>query len=227
MLATLEADTCEPPVMKFLLDFLPIVAFFASFKWAEGHPEPVAQWLTAHLGFLVDGGVVGIKEAPVLLSTLIVVAISVLQILIMKVLRKPIDKMLWISALVVVALGALTVYFHNENFIKWKPTVIYWVMGAGLFVSDIMLKKFVLRAAMKASDLTMPDAIWRNLSWAWILFFAFMGVLNLYVAFNYPTATWVDFKMWGSLGLMLIFTLAQGVYLGKHMDAAQAAAKDA
>jgi len=128
---------------------------------------------------------------------------------------------------VVVGLGALTVYFHNENFIKWKPTVIYWVMGVGLFISDIVLKKFVLRAAMKAGDLTMPDAIWRHLSWAWIGFFAFMGVLNLYVAFNYPTATWVDFKMWGSLGLMLVFTLAQGVYLSKHMDAAQTAAKDA
>jgi intracellular septation protein len=213
--------------MKFLLDFLPIVAFFASFKWAEGNPEPVAQWLTQHLGFLVAGGVVGIKEAPVLLSTLIVVVISVLQILIMKVLRKPIDKMLWISALVVIGLGALTVYFHNESFIKWKPTVIYWVMGTGLFISDIVLKKYVLRAAMKATDIAVPDRVWQTLSWGWIGFFAFMGVLNLYVAFNYPTSTWVDFKMWGSLGLMLVFTVAQGLYLGRHMDAAQAPAKDA
>jgi intracellular septation protein len=212
--------------MKLLLDFLPIVAFFASFKWAEGNPEPVAQWLTQHLGFLVDGGVVGIKEAPVLLSTLIVVVISVLQILIMKVMRKPIDKMLWISALVVISLGALTVYFHNENFIKWKPTIIYWVMGTGLFISDILLKKYVLRAAMKAADMVVPDRVWQNLSWGWIGFFAFMGVLNLYVAFNYPTTTWVDFKMWGSLGLMLVFTVAQGLYLGRHMDAAQAPAKD-
>ena len=215
--------------MKFLLDFLPIVAFFASFKWAEGNPEPVAQWLTQHLGFLVAGGVVGIKEAPVLLSTLIVVVISVLQILTMKVLRKPIDKMLWISALVVIGLGALTVYFHNENFIKWKPTVIYWVMGTGLFISDIVLKKCVLRAAMTASDIAVPDRGWQTLSWGWIGFFAVMGVLNLYVAFNYPTSTWVDFKMWGGLGLMLVFTVIQGIYLSRHMDAADVApsAKDA
>ncbi len=215
--------------MKFLLDFLPIVAFFASFKWAEGHKEMVSQWLTQNVGFLVSGGVVGPKEAPVLLATLIVIVISVLQVVITKVMRKPIDKMLWISLVTVVGLGALTVYFHSETFIKWKPSVIYWVMAGGLFISDIILKKYVLRAAMKAADVAVPDAVWRNLSWAWIAFFVGMGVLNLYVAFNYSTDTWVDFKMWGGLGLMLVFTVIQGVYLSRHMDAADAApsAKDA
>jgi intracellular septation protein len=212
--------------MKFLLDFLPIVAFFATYKWGEGHKDMVAQWLTQHLGFIVNGGVVGPTEAPVLLATVVVVVISVLQIVLMKAFRKPIDKMLWISLVTVVGLGALTVYFHSETFIKWKPTVIYWVMGGGLFISDVLMRKFVLRAAMNAADLKVPESVWLKLSLAWILFFVGMGVLNLHVAFNYPTDTWVNFKMWGSMGLMLVFTLAQGVYLSRHMDAAEKAAEN-
>jgi len=157
-----------------------------------------------------------------MLATLVVVVLSLLQIVVMKALRKPIDKMLWISLVVVVGLGALTLYFHSETFIKWKPTVLYWVMGAGLWISDILMGKFVLRTAMQASDLTsVPDTVWRRLSWAWIAFFAGMGVLNLYVAYHYPTDTWVNFKMWGSMGLMLVFVVGQGFYLSRHMPVSE------
>src|SRR6218665_2523588 len=103
----------------------------------------------------------------------------------------------------------------------WKPTVIYWVMGGGLFVSDIVMKRYVLRKMMSASDLDLPEAIWRNLSWAWVLFFGGMGVLNLYVAYNYSESTWVNFKMWGGIGLMLVFPWAQGVSLARHMPPAK------
>lgn len=211
--------------MKLLLDFLPIILFFAVFKWGEGHKELAGQWLTQHLGFMVAGGVVGPKEAPMLLATVAVVGISVLQIAVMKLLRQKIDKMLWVSLVTVVGLGALTVYFHNPDFIKWKPTVIYWAMGGGLLVSDLIMKRYVLRTMMSASDIDLPDAIWRNLSWAWVLFFLGMGVLNLYVAYTYDESIWVNFKMWGGIGLMLVFTLAQGVYLARHMPPAKA--KDA
>ncbi|MEY4428938.1 MAG: hypothetical protein RLZZ182_1627 [Pseudomonadota bacterium] len=208
--------------MKLLLDFLPIVAFFATYKWGDAHKDAVAQWLTQHLGFMVNGGVVGPTEAAVMLATLVVVVLSLLQIVVMKALRKPIDKMLWISLIVVVTLGAMTLYFHSETFIKWKPTVLYWVMGGGLWISDILLGKFVLRAAMQASDLTsVPEAVWRRLSWAWIAFFAGMGVLNLYVAYHYSTDTWVNFKMWGSMGLMLVFVVGQGFYLSRHMPVSE------
>lgn len=203
--------------MKLLFDFLPIVLFFATFKWAEGHSELAAQWMTHYLGFMVSGGVVGVKEAPAMLATVAVAALSVIQIVVLKAMGKTIDKMLWISLVVVLGLGALTVYFHNDNFIKWKPSVIYWVMGGGLLMSDIIMKRYVLRTMMKAEDMSVPERVWRNLSWAWVLFFLSMGLLNLYVAFNFSTSTWVDFKMWGSLGLMLVFTLAQGLYLSRHM----------
>jgi len=205
--------------MKILFDLLPIILFFATFKWAEGHKELAAQWLTEHLGFAVSGGMVGMTEAPTLLATVVVVAATVLQILVLKALRKPVDKMLWAGLVIVVVLGGLTLWFHDERFIKWKPTLIYWLMAAGFLVTEILLKRKMLRQMM-GGQMDAPDAVWRKLGWAWVLFFAAMGVLNLYVAFNFTTDVWVNFKMWGSLGLTLGFTLAQGIYLSKHMDPA-------
>ncbi len=203
--------------MKILLDFLPIIAFFASFKWADGHAAQAAAFLTQYLGPWVSGGVVGAKEAPTLLATVVVAAISVVQIVVMTLMRKKIDTMLWISLVIVLGLGSLTIYFHDETFIKWKPTLIYGAMGIGIFVSDIIMKRYVLRTMMQAADIAVPDNIWRRLSWAWIGFFFGMAVLNRWVADHYSTSVWVDFKMWGSLGLTLFFTLAQGLYLHKHM----------
>jgi intracellular septation protein len=202
--------------MKFIFDLLPVILFFASFKWAGGHKEQTAAWLTEHLGFAVSGGVVGLTEAPVLLATVVVIVATVLQIAILKALRKPVDKMLWASLGIVVVLGGLTLWFHDETFIKWKPTVIYWIMGAGLLVAEVILGRKVLRQMM-GGQIDVPDGVWRRVGWAWVAFFAAMGVLNLYVAFNFPLDTWVSFKMWGSLGLTLVFTLAQGLYLSRHM----------
>jgi intracellular septation protein len=201
--------------MKIFFDLLPIVLFFASFKWAEGHKDLAAQWLTAHLGFAVSGGVVGVTEAPTMLATLVVVVASVLQIVVLKAMRKHVDKMLWASLAIVVVLGGLTLWFHDERFIKWKPTLIYWLMALGFLVTEIVLKRKVLKQMM-GGQLDAPDSVWRTLGWAWVLFFGAMGVLNLYVAFNFPTDVWVSFKLWGSLSLTLVFTLAQGVYLSKH-----------
>jgi intracellular septation protein len=202
--------------MKFLFDLLPVILFFVSFKWADGHKEQAATWLTEHLGFAVSGGVVGVTEAPVLLATVVVVLATVLQIGTLKALRKPVDKMLWASLGIVVVLGGLTLWFHDETFIKWKPTVIYWLMGTGLLVTEVILGRKMLRQMM-GGQIDAPDVVWRRLGWAWVVFFAAMGVLNLYVAFNFSLDTWVSFKMWGSLGLTLVFTLAQGVYLSRHM----------
>lgn len=202
--------------MKFLFDLLPVILFFISFKWADGHKEAAAQWLTQYAGFAVSGGTVGVLEAPVLLATVVVIVATLLQIVVLKVLRKPVDKMLWASLFIVVVLGALTLWFHDEAFIKWKPTVIYWLMGAGILVAEVFLNKKLLHKMM-GGQIDAPDSVWRKLGWAWGLFFAGMGVLNLYVAFNFPTDTWVTFKMWGTLGLTLGFTLAQGIYLSRHM----------
>lgn len=203
--------------MKFIFDLLPIFLFFVSFKWAEGHKAVVAEWMTQHLGFMVSGGVVGLTEAPVLLATLVVIAGTLAQVVTLKAMRKPVDKMLWAGLVVVVVLGGLTLWFHSEVFIKWKPTIIYWLMGAGLLVGEVFMKRDVL-SQMMGGQISAPEAVWRRLTWAWVAFFLSMGFLNLYVAFNYSTDLWVTFKMWGTLGLLLVFTLVQGVYLSKHME---------
>jgi intracellular septation protein len=215
--------------MKILLDFLPILLFFATFKYAEGHTEWAAAFATQHLGFLVAGGQVGTTEAPVLLSTVVVIIASLAQVAWLKARGKKVDLMLWISLSLVVVLGGLTVWLHSETFIKWKPTGLYWAMGLSFLISQFAFRRNLLKL-MLGEQLQLPEAVWTRLSLAWVGFFALMGVLNLWVAFNFSTSTWVNFKLFGGIGLMLLFTLAQGLYIGRHLpeepaDAA-AATKD-
>jgi len=132
--------------------------------------------------------------------------------------RKKIDTMLWVSLGLVTVLGGATIWFQNETFIKWKPSVLYWVMGTAFWLSQALWRKNLLQVLM-GGQLELPPAIWRNLNIMWIGFFAFMGLLNLYVAYSFSTDTWVDFKLFGGVGLMLLFTLAQGLYLSRHVKA--------
>jgi intracellular septation protein len=202
--------------MKILFDFLPIALFFGMFKYAEGHREWAAATATEWLGFMVSGGVVGGTEAPVLLATVVVILATALQIVWLLVRGKKIDLMLWISLGLVAGLGGATIYFHNENFIKWKPTMLYWLMGGALLVSQVVFKKNGLKTLMGA-QMELPDQAWRVMSLSWVGFFAVMGVINLWVAYNFSTDTWVNFKLFGGLGLMVLFVLAQAVYLSKYI----------
>jgi len=201
--------------MKLLFDFLPLALFFAAFKYAEAHREWAAAFATSQLGFMVAGGVVGTEEAPVLLATVVVVLATLLQVLFLKLTRQKVDTILWVSLALVVVLGALTVYFHSETFIKWKPTGLYWAMGLGFWISSRFFGTNPLKAMLK--DLALPDAVWTRLNQVWIGFFASMGVLNLLVAYNFSTSAWTNFKVFGATGLMLVFTLAQGLYLSRHL----------
>jgi intracellular septation protein len=216
--------------MKLLLDFLPILLFFGTFKYTESHKEWAAAFATEHLGFLVAGGVVGSTEAPVMLATVVVVIASLAQVAWLKARGKKVDLMLWISLALVVVLGGLTVWLHSETFIKWKPTGLYWAMGLSFLISQTLLGKNLLKL-MIGEQLELPDAVWKRLGLAWVAFFAAMGVINLWVAYNFSTAAWVNFKLFGGIGLMLLFTLAQGVYINRHLPEAgpgddKASAKD-
>jgi intracellular septation protein len=204
--------------MKLLFDFLPIVLFFGMFKYAENHKEWAAQFATDHLGALVSGGVVGAGEAPVLLATVVVIIATLLQVAVLKLLRRKVDMMLWVSLGLVVVLGGATIWFHSETFIKWKPSVLYWFMGLAFWVSQTFFKRNLLQILM-GGQLELPQPVWRRLSLAWVGFFALMGLLNLYVAYSYSTAAWVNFKLFGGIGLMLVFTLAQGIYISRHVPA--------
>jgi intracellular septation protein len=202
--------------MKLLLDFLPILLFFLTFRVSEGNPERAAELATQWLGFMVSGGAVGPKEAPVLLATVVVIVATLAQVLWLKLRGRKVETMLWVSLGLVTVFGGATIWFHNETFIKWKPSVLYWVMGLAFWLAPLITGKNLLRTLL-GDQLDLPQRVWQRLNFAWIAFFAFMGLLNLYVAYGYSTETWVNFKLFGGLGLMLLFTLAQGLYLSRHL----------
>lgn len=214
--------------MKILFDLFPIALFFGMFKYAGSHVDWAAATATEWLGFMVSGGQVGVKEAPVLLATVVVILATAAQILWLAARGKKIDTMLWVSLALVVILGGATIYFHSENFIKWKPTMLYWAMGTALLVGQLFMNKNGIKSLMGA-QMTLPDAVWRKVNFAWVGFFAFMGALNLWVAFNFSTDMWVNFKLFGATGLMLVFVILQAVYLGRFMtpEAKEAQLSDA
>ena len=203
--------------MKLLLDFLPILLFFGTYKYAEAHKDWAAVFATEHFGFMVSGGMVGVQEAPVLLSTLVVIAATALQVAWLKALGKKIDTMLWVSLGLIVVLGGATVWFHNETFIKWKPSVLYWVMALALWASANLFGKDILRQ-MLGDQLKLPDPIWKRLTLLWCAFFAVMGVINILVAYNFSTDSWVNYKLFGGTGLMIVFMIGQGLYVSRHIE---------
>ncbi|MDM4766068.1 septation protein A [Pelomonas sp. SE-A7] len=211
--------------MKLLLDFLPLILFFTTFKIAEGHKAAAAAFATQHFAFLVSGGQVGPEEAPVLLATLVVITATLAQALITRLLGRKIDLMLWISMALVTVLGGLTVWFHNETFIKWKPTGVYWAMALTFWGSQALFGKNLIKVSLKET-IHLPEQNWLRLNWAWAGFFAFMGVLNLWVAFNFSTSTWASFKAFGTIGLMIVFVLGQGFYLARHLPDEEPAAEE-
>jgi intracellular septation protein len=202
--------------MKLLLDFLPLLLFFGTFKYAEGHKDWAATFASDNFGAIVSGGVVGPDEAPVLLATLVVIVATLAQIAVIFARGKKPDMMLWITFVLVVVLGGATVWFHNATFIKWKPSVLYWAMGLTFWVSQTLFRKNLLQSLI-GDQLELPPTVWQRLNFAWIGFFAFMGLLNLYVAYSFSTSTWATFKAFGATGLMLVFMLAQGLYLSRHI----------
>jgi intracellular septation protein len=174
--------------MKILFDFLPVILFFGTFKYAEGKADAAARFATEHLGFLVSGGVVGTEEAPVLLATLVVILATLVQVAVQLARGKKVDMMLWVTFGLVVVLGGATIWFHNATFIKWKPSVLYWVMALAFWLSQALFGKNLLQALI-GEQLELPAVVWRRLNVAWVAFFALMGVLNLYVAYSFSTAT--------------------------------------
>ena len=189
--------------MKFLFDFLPIALFFGSFKFAEAERAWAADITTRYLGFAVSGGQVGPQEAPVLLATAVVIAATLAQVLLLKLRRRRVDLMLWVSLVLVLVLGGATLWFHSETFIKWKPSVLYWVMGLSFWLSPLLFGKNLLKVLL-GEQFELPPRVWHRLNFAW-------------VAYTFSLGTWVNFKLFGGLGLMLVFTIAQGLYLGKYV----------
>lgn len=199
--------------MKLLFDLFPVILFFVTFKYTEKSPELASGWMSSLFGFVPDD----IKLAPILLATVVVIAATVVQIIWVHFRHGKVDKMLWVSLVLVVVFGGLTLAFQNEAFIKWKPTILYWVFAGSMAFSALILKKNPIKA-MIGEQLSLPEPIWGKLNLAWIAFFLVMGVLNLFIAFNFSTDTWVNFKLFGGMGLMLLFVLGQGMLLSKYVE---------
>lgn len=174
--------------MKFLFDLFPVILFFAAFKMAD-----------------------------IYVATAVAIGATFLQIGVLALLKKKIDSMLWASLGIIVVFGGATLVLRDETFIKWKPTVLYWLFGIALALAELLLRRNLIRS-MLGAQVQLPDAVWRQLNWSWVAFFALMGVVNLLVAFNFTTDQWVDFKLFGATGLMLVFVVGQALYLSRHVE---------
>jgi intracellular septation protein len=203
--------------MKFLFDLIPVFVFFVAYFFAERSPDAAAAMTSSLLGALGLGTELPPKQAPILLSTFCAIVATFGQVGWLMLRRKPIDKMLWISLGIIVVMGGLTLAFRDPTFIKWKPTVLYWAFGATLLISERIFKRNLMRS-MTQGQFEMPDRSWVLLNLSWVGFFIFMGVLNLWVAFNFSESTWVKFKLFGGMGLMVVFALGQGFVLARHLE---------
>ena len=149
-------------------------------------------------------------------ATGVAIAASFAQIGWLALRRKKIDTMLWASLAIIVVFGGLTLLLRDKTFIQWKPTVLYWLFAAVL-CGGALCGRNVLKAMM-SQQIQLPEPVWARLNWSWVGFFAFMGAANLYVAYNYSESVWVNFKLFGGVGLMLLFVLAQGLVLARYVE---------
>ena len=158
---------------------------------------------------------IAFKWQGIYVATAVAMVASVAQIAWLRWKRGRVAPVHWLSLAIIVIFGGATLILHDEVFIKWKPTVLYGLFGTTLAVGRLGFGRNLIAFVMQG--VTLPEAIWARVTWSWVAFFAFMGVANWYVAFNYPTDTWVNFKVWGGIGLFLTFALLQGLFLSRHL----------
>src|SRR5512144_1060232 len=158
---------------------------------------------------------IAFKLQGIYVATAVAIAASALQIAWMRWKRGRIAPVHWLSLAIIGIFGGATLILHDDTFIKWKPTVLYGLFGAILAVGRLGFGRNLISYVMQGVNL--PEAVWTRVTWSWVAFFALMAVLNWYVAFNYSTDTWVNFKVWGGIGLFAVFALGQGLFLARHM----------
>ena len=175
---------------KFLFDLFPLILFFAAYKFAD-----------------------------IYIATGVAMAAAIVQILWIKLSGKPIEGMHWINLGVIVVFGGATLWFKDDAFIKWKPTMLYWLFGGILLGSQLFLGRNLMQKLL-GEKISMAATAWYRLNLSWALFFIAAGAINLFVAFSgyFTTDQWVNFKVFGLMGLLIAFVIGQSVWLGKHMD---------
>ena len=182
--------------MQLLIDFLPIVLFFAAYFISD-------DFYTALLVILV--------AAPVAMA-------------VQYVMTRTFNKMTAVSTLLVVVLGGGALLLDNKMVFLWKPTVFYWAAAVVFLVSQFVGDKPVIRRLMEAAGsgsddpIQLTDQQWNTLSIAWVVFFVVAGALNIYVAYVYSEPTWVKFKLFGLIGLTFVFIIGQSIWLAKQIN---------
>ncbi len=175
---------------KFLFDLFPLILFFVAYRYAD-----------------------------IYIATSVAIAASILQLIWLKATGKKIELMHWVNLTVIVVFGGATLYLHSDVFIKWKPTVLYWLFGTALLAGRFIFGKNLIKR-MLGAQIALPETIWNRLNLVWGSFFMVAGALNLYVAFSghFSESQWVNFKVFGLMGLMLVFVIAQSIWLGKYIE---------
>ncbi len=173
--------------MKFLFDLFPVILFFVAFK-----------------------------AYNIFIATAVAIVAVIIQISWLWVRYRQVEKMMWLNLFIIIVLGGATLAFQDEIFIKWKPTVLYWLIATILLMSNHIFRKNLIQALLE-KQMTVPEIIWNKLNLSWVGFFLLMGCINLIVAFNFTIDTWVTFKLFGATGLMLAFIVVQVLILGKYL----------
>jgi intracellular septation protein len=172
--------------LKLLFDLFPVILFFVAFKF---------------FGIYV--------------ATAAAIAATIAQVGWVMLKGRKVSNMQWASLVIIVLFGGATLLLRDETFIKWKPTVLYWLAGL-VFLGGLLFRTNLVKAVM-SEGITMPEPAWTKLCAAWGVFFLFKGTLNLWVAFNFDTDTWVNFKLFGGMGLMLAFVVAQAFWIARYI----------
>ena len=178
--------------MQFLVDLLPVIAFFVAYKFAG-----------------------------IYVATAVLIVGVLAQTIVSWIRFRKVSPMLLTTAALVLVFGGLTLYLHDATFIKWKPTIVNWLF-AGVFVASHFVRGPTLIQRMLGENVTLEAQDWSRLSLAWVAFFVLSGALNLYVAYNYPEETWVNFKLFGLMGLTLLFAVAQGFWIARKTEPTEA-----
>ena len=186
--------------MKQFIDFIPLLLFFIVYKI-----EPRIVEIAGHS--LSVGGIYS-ATAMLIVSSLVVYGFLFFK-------QRKLEKSQWLTLIACLVFGSLTLAFHSETFLKWKAPVVNWLFALAFAGSHFIGDKLLIKRIM-GHALTLPDAVWTRLNLAWIAFFIFCGAANLFVAFTYQSI-WVDFKVFGSLGMTVLFLIAQGIYLSRHL----------
>jgi len=201
--------------MKQLFDFFPILLFFIVYKFYLDIPPEFILSINELLPFMELEP--GNNKFAIYMATLTAIVATIIQVLLTALISKKVEKMHIITLILLLVFGGATLILKDPVFIKWKPTAINWLFAAVFLGSQFIGKKPLVERMMGHALEIEDQSVWTRLNIAWICFFIFSGIANLFVAFNFSEDIWVDFKLFGLMGLTLIFVIGQAFYLARFM----------